>query len=131
MIELHMSSQVWSRLKRSKLSAASSLWLALLFMTTMVNATTAPTLVGKLGITALPAARHTLLKMFHDQLVLWCTARGHPDEVVVALKHMLEEAATEIAHQKVATTGPAALRSNSDVENLVASPASGGGSASQ
>merc|ERR1719162_2260813 len=116
MIELHMSSQVWSRLKRSKLSAASSLWLALLFLTTMVNATTAPTLVGKLGITALPAARHTLLRMFHDQLVLWCTARGHPAEVVIALKHMLEEAAHSIENTKVSKTGPAAARSFSGDE---------------
>jgi len=80
------------------------------FLTTLVNATTAPALVGKLGITALPAARQTLLKMFHQQLVNWSEDGGNPEEVTESLKHMLHEAAHHIAHQRIAATGPASSR---------------------
>jgi NhaP-type Na+/H+ or K+/H+ antiporter len=85
------------------------------FLTTLVNATTAPALVSKLGITALPQARLTLLKMFHSQLVGWAEGSNHPPEVVAALKHMLHEASHHIDHQKVSKTGPSSSRSSGQV----------------
>lgn len=80
------------------------------FLTTMVNATTAPKLVQKLGITAMPQARIALVKMFHEQLVGWSTSSGNPPEVTHALKHMLHEAYEHIAHQQVAKVGPVSKR---------------------
>jgi hypothetical protein len=81
------------------------------FMTTMVNATTAPTLVGWLQITAMPQARQTLVKMFHSQLVTQSEEKNHPQEVTAALKDMLHEAYHHIAHQQVSKTGPVSQRS--------------------
>merc|ERR1719253_1373310 len=89
----------------------------------MVNATTAPTLVAKLGITAMPQARVTLVKMFHSQLELWSTASGHPEEVTAALKEMLHEAYEHIAHTQISKTGPQSSRSN--VEKLTKDRAAG------
>jgi NhaP-type Na+/H+ or K+/H+ antiporter len=66
------------------------------FFTTLINAATAPMLVEKLGITALPQARQTLLKMFHQQLVNWSEDSANPPEVTQSLKHMLAEAEHEI-----------------------------------
>jgi len=80
------------------------------FLTTLVNATTAPSLVGKLGITALPAARQKLLKMFHQQLVNWSQDSANPQEVTDSLKEMLHHAALEIEHTAVSSTGPASSR---------------------
>jgi len=62
------------------------------FLTIGVNASTSPWLVNKLCLTALPWARKTLLKMFHEQLVLWSVAHEVPPEVTESLKHMLQEA---------------------------------------
>jgi len=80
------------------------------FLTTMVNATTAPTLVAKLGITALPHARKALLKMFHCQLVVWSTDSKYPPEVTETLKEMLHEAEHHIDHQSVSENGPKSTR---------------------
>jgi len=80
------------------------------FLTTLVNATTAPSLVGKLGITALPAARQKLLKMFHQQLVNWSSDSNNPQEVTDSLKEMLHHAAVEIEHTAVSSSGPASTR---------------------
>jgi hypothetical protein len=76
----------------------------------MVNATTAPSLVGYLGITAQPQARQALLKMFHSQLVQWSTCSGYPREVVHVLEEMLHEAYHHIAHKKTSVHGPKAQR---------------------
>lgn len=81
------------------------------FFTTMINATTAPTLVGWLQITAMPQARQTLVKMFHSQLVTQSEEKNHPAEVTEALKEMLHEAYHHIAHQQVSKTGPVSQRS--------------------
>jgi hypothetical protein len=81
------------------------------FLTTIINATTAPTLVGWLQITAMPHARQQLLKMFHTHLVEWSSAQEHPPEVTHSLKEMLEEAYEHIAHQRVSKTGPMSRRS--------------------
>jgi len=80
------------------------------FLTTLVNATTAPTLVHKLGITALPAARKTLLGMFHQQLVNWSEETDNPPEVTEELKHMLHHAAEELDHTQVSSDGPKSTR---------------------
>jgi NhaP-type Na+/H+ or K+/H+ antiporter len=86
------------------------------FLTMVVNATTAPYVVAKLGITATPQARQKLLRMFHSQLVLWSENGKHPKEVTTALTDMLKKAEEEIAHQKVAKDGPKSTRSMSSVE---------------
>jgi NhaP-type Na+/H+ or K+/H+ antiporter len=82
------------------------------FLTTMVNATTAPSLVQKLGITALPGARQKLLRMFHQQLVNWSEDSANPQEVTDSLRNMLEEAAHEIDHVKTSKTGPKSVRAS-------------------
>lgn len=82
------------------------------FMTTLINATTAPFLVKWLGITALPGARQTMLRMFHQQLVNWSMDSKNPPEVTASLKQMLHEAAEEIEHQDVSKTGPMAARAS-------------------
>jgi NhaP-type Na+/H+ or K+/H+ antiporter len=87
-------------------------------LTTMVNATTAPSLVNKLGITALPQARQTLLKMFHSQLVNWSKSSDNPPEVTDCLMEMLHEAEHHIDHTKISSSGPQSMRSKSDVEPL-------------
>jgi hypothetical protein len=86
------------------------------FLTMIVNATSAPMLVSRLGITALPHARQTLLKMFHQQLVNWSVSGENPPEVTEALKQMLHEAEEEIDHQNISQDGPKCNRSNSDVK---------------
>lgn len=78
------------------------------FLTTLINATSAPYLVAKLGITALPEARERMLRKFHEQLVLWSSDKKYPPEIVAALKHTLDEAAEEIAAH-VVRTGTAEL----------------------
>jgi NhaP-type Na+/H+ or K+/H+ antiporter len=80
------------------------------FLTMIVNATTAPYLVNKLGITAAPAARQTLLRMFHQQLVNWSESGDNPPEVTDALRAMLHEAQEEIDHQAVSASGPKSSR---------------------
>lgn len=84
------------------------------FLTTLVNATTAPMLVQKLGITACPAARQTMMKMFHQQLVNWSEDSNNPPEVTASLREMLHEAAHHIDHQQVSLDGPQSARSIGD-----------------
>jgi len=69
-------------------------------LTMLINATTAPRLVNKLGITAQPADRQKLLKMFHQQLVEWSQVPTFPGEVNEAMKSMMMAAEEEIDHQK-------------------------------
>jgi NhaP-type Na+/H+ or K+/H+ antiporter len=65
------------------------------FLTTMINATTAPSVVEKLGITALPQARLELLRMFNVQLFAWSKDTDYPAEVIESLCEMMEEAELE------------------------------------
>jgi sodium/hydrogen exchanger 10/11 len=92
------------------------------FLTTLVNATTAPALVQKLKITALPSARQTLLRMFHQQLVNWSEDSSNPPEVTISLKAMLHEAAEEIEHTQISGDGPKAVASR---QAIGSSPAEG------
>jgi hypothetical protein len=80
------------------------------FLTMVVNAVTAPALVHKLGIIALPHARQQLLKMFHQQLVNWSEAACIPKNVTTSLKEMLHEAEHEIDVQKIKRDGPQCSR---------------------
>merc|ERR1719174_545084 len=82
----------------------------IVFMTTLLNAFTAPFLVQKLGIIALPEARQTLLRLFYQQLVNYSHYNDNPEEVTAALKEMLHEAAEEIEHQQTSKTGPRCTR---------------------
>jgi len=75
-------------------------------LTMVVNAVTAPTLVHRLGIIALPHARQQLLKMFHQQLVNWSEDASNPQDVTESLKKMLHEAESEIDQQKIKRDGP-------------------------
>jgi hypothetical protein len=92
------------------------------FLTTLINATTAPHLVTRLGITALPAARQKLLKMFHQQLVHWSEDSRNPPEVTESLKHMLLKSALEIDRQKVSDHGPKCSRRESSKESKELQP---------
>jgi len=82
------------------------------FLTTMINATTAPTLVKFLGITALPQARMTLLRMFNSQLIQWSQDSNHPEEVNRSLREMLMEADVSFSHTNSLKNGPKSTRSN-------------------
>eukprot|EP00928_Gymnodinium_smaydae_P001242 TRINITY_DN1046_c1_g1_i1.p1 TRINITY_DN1046_c1_g1~~TRINITY_DN1046_c1_g1_i1.p1 ORF type:complete len:1178 (+),score=298.97 TRINITY_DN1046_c1_g1_i1:235-3768(+) len=66
-------------------------------LTTVINAVTAPMLVGKLGITAQPAEQLQLLRMLNMQLVEWSTSQDNPPEVTQGLSHMLLEIDHHIA----------------------------------
>jgi len=88
------------------------------FLTTMVNAATAPWLVGKLGITAQPAARQTLIRMFHSQLVGWSQDKEHPPEVTKKLQEMLLVAKHHIDHQAVSTDGPVSKRAIKSLKGM-------------
>lgn len=67
----------------------------------VVNATTAPLLVQKLGITALPSERLRLLKLVYEQLVWVSTDASHPRAVIENLKVMLADVMHHIeAHAK-------------------------------
>jgi sodium/hydrogen exchanger 10/11 len=88
------------------------------FLTMVVNATTAPIIVNRLGITATPQARKKLLHMFHSQLVAWSKNGNNPPEVTNALVSMLERAEEEIDHQKQSADGPKCERSMSEVQPL-------------
>lgn len=83
------------------------------FLTTTVNATTAPFLVHRLGITATSQARRTLLKMFHRRLVIQSQEAEHPPEVTESLKQTLNEAGHEVDVLKTTKSGPQAIRANS------------------
>jgi len=61
------------------------------FLTTMVNATTAPKLVEFLGIAGRPKAQTTLLKMMHNQLVKTSVKQDTPAPVTESLAHMLHK----------------------------------------
>jgi sodium/hydrogen exchanger 10/11 len=88
------------------------------FLTTIINAVTAPALVQKLGITALPQARQQLLRMFHQQLVNWSEDSSHPKEVTESLRMMLEEAAHHIDSQQVSDKGPKCARTRTSSGSL-------------
>mmetsp|Transcript_7852 Transcript_7852/g.17247 ORF Transcript_7852/g.17247 Transcript_7852/m.17247 type:complete len:1246 (+) Transcript_7852:169-3906(+) len=70
------------------------------FLTTIVNATTAPALVRCLGITALPDAQLRLLKMLTEQLAQWSTDQKNPEAVTSGLRHMLESLDDQITDQQ-------------------------------
>jgi NhaP-type Na+/H+ or K+/H+ antiporter len=80
------------------------------FLTMVINAVSAPLLVSKLGITALPHARQQLLTMFHQQLVNWSEDSSNPPDVTESLKKMLQGAEKEIQLQKVQEGGPSCTR---------------------
>jgi len=92
------------------------------FMTTLLNAFTAPFLVQKLGIIALPEARQTLLRLFYQQLVNYSHYNDNPEEVTAALKEMLHEAAEEIEHQQTSKTGPRCTRHADAEGNCLLTP---------
>jgi len=81
------------------------------FLTTIINATTAPALVNRLNITATPHARQQLVMMFHQQLVRWSQDSSNPKEVTDSLKSMLQEAEHHISEQQIQASGPASGRS--------------------
>jgi len=66
------------------------------FLTTVVNATSAPYLVQELGITAVPEVQERVLRKFNEQLVN-LSKRGHdPPEVTECLQHMLHHIDEEL-----------------------------------
>jgi len=71
------------------------------FLTTVVNATTAPMLVSKLGITAIPHAKRSLLMYMHRQLVRRSKLMKHPEEVTQALQRMLSDTEHHIDQEPV------------------------------
>mmetsp|Transcript_23241 Transcript_23241/g.51423 ORF Transcript_23241/g.51423 Transcript_23241/m.51423 type:complete len:1252 (+) Transcript_23241:95-3850(+) len=70
------------------------------FLTTIINATTAPALVRMLGITALPDAQLRLLKMLSEQLVQWSSDHKQPEAITSGLRHMLEHLDDQITSQQ-------------------------------
>lgn len=62
---------------------------AVAFLTTIINATTAPALVHKLGITAPPSEQLRLLRFIYEQLVWVSQDASHPQEVTDNLIRML------------------------------------------
>jgi len=82
------------------------------FLTMLVNATTAPALVLKLGITAQPGARMTLMKMFNAQLLNWSQDSSYPAEVTEALREMLNESQEEFSSARTDGGGPVSLRTS-------------------
>lgn len=70
------------------------------FLTTTVNATTAPFLVRYLGITELPAEQLRLLRMIYEQLMCTAQDKSHPTEVAQSLKKMLADVKHHIDHHK-------------------------------
>jgi len=71
------------------------------FLTTIVNATTAPALVNWLGITALPAAQQKLMKMVYTQLVNWSVQESNPPEVTEGIRRMLADIEQTIDNTRV------------------------------
>jgi len=61
------------------------------FLTTLVNATTAPKLVEWLGIAGMPRAQTQLLKMLHNQLVKTSVDHNNPAPVTESLAYMLHK----------------------------------------
>jgi len=61
------------------------------FLTMIVNATTAPALVRKLGITALPAAKRRLMKLLYQRLLYWSVDKANPEAVTRSLRAMMNE----------------------------------------
>jgi len=92
------------------------------FLTTTVNATTAPFLVHKLGITATSQARRTLLKMFHRRLVIQSQEADNPPEVTDSLKQTLNEAGHEVDMFKTTKGGPQATRATTMSNESVGDP---------
>jgi len=86
------------------------------FLTLIINATSAPALVHKLGVTATPQARQQLLKMFHAQLLNWSEEKSNPADVTQALKEMLHEAEHEISEIQIKSTGPRCSRGDTVVD---------------
>lgn len=71
------------------------------FLTIIINASTAPMLVRKLGITALPSERLRLLKLVHEQLVWVSTDASHPPAVIKNLEGMLTDIQNEISRRGI------------------------------
>merc|ERR1719424_1463868 len=61
------------------------------FLTTLINATTAPMLVKKLGITQAPEVQLKLMKKFNEQLVNLSIQEHNPPEVTEGLVDMLHK----------------------------------------
>jgi len=61
------------------------------FLTTCINAMTAPRLVQYLGITQAPATQLRLMKKFNEQLVNLSVSEGNPQIVTEGIQHMLHE----------------------------------------
>jgi len=61
------------------------------FLTTIINAISAPALVQWLEITAIPRAQQRLLKMVYQQLVNWSASNEIPGQVTESLRHTLVE----------------------------------------
>jgi NhaP-type Na+/H+ or K+/H+ antiporter len=74
------------------------------FLTMIVNATTAPYLVGWLEITALPHSQQKLLHKLSQQLTAWTKGQDYPETVTESLEHMMHHIEEEILHQKVRKT---------------------------
>merc|ERR1740129_310828 len=59
------------------------------FLTTVINATTAPMLVNRLGITAIPYAKRTLLMLLHRTLVRTSKQNLQSEQVAQAMQQLL------------------------------------------
>jgi len=70
------------------------------FLTLLINATTCPILVKRLGIAATPSAKRFLQHMLHEQLVRHANATGQPKEVTQRLGHVLTAVKRRIYKQK-------------------------------
>lgn len=70
------------------------------FLTTIINATTAPHLVHWLGITALPSEQMRLLRFIYEQLVTVSQDSHNPIEVTQSLSNMLDDIKEHIEEDK-------------------------------
>lgn len=82
------------------------------FLTTVVNATTAPVLVQELGITALPEVQEQLLRKFNQQLVNLSAASDNPPEVTKCLKDMLHHIEEDLHERSVKTKARTTVHQN-------------------
>lgn len=71
------------------------------FLTTIINAPTAPMLVNYLGITALPKAQLRLLRMLYKRLLDVADDKSFPRHVVDSLKHMCAQIDHGMSHYQV------------------------------
>mmetsp|Transcript_12585 Transcript_12585/g.28486 ORF Transcript_12585/g.28486 Transcript_12585/m.28486 type:complete len:1167 (-) Transcript_12585:177-3677(-) len=86
------------------------------FLTTIVNATTCPLLVQRLGITAMPHAQLRLLKMLCQQLITISGKKGNPHEVTEGLSEVLHEMEEHLLKMPSDPHGPNCMRAQLTVE---------------